>query len=68
MVVACCGEADIDVDVEVEVEVEVEVVTTCSSSAGTETRAEVLLRMVRLRMCHSMPEGREGKLRGRVER
>lgn len=35
---------------------------------GTETRAELVLRMVRERVCHSMPLAREGKEVGRVER
>ena len=35
---------------------------------GTLTRAESVLRIVRLRRCHSMPEAREGKVVGRVER
>ena len=38
------------------------------SRDGTETRAELVLRMVRERVCHSMPLAREGKEVGRVER
>ena len=37
-------------------------------SGGTLTRAESVLRRVRLRRCHSMAEAREGKVVGRVER
>src|SRR5271168_1047342 len=36
------------------------------SRDGTETRAELVLRMVRERVCHSMPLAREGKEVGRV--
>ena len=42
--------------------------SSCLSSAGTDTQAERVFRMVRVRMCHSMAEGREGKDVGRVER
>jgi hypothetical protein len=38
------------------------------SRDGTETRAELVLRMVRERVCHSIPLAREGKEVGRVER
>ena len=37
-------------------------------SGGTDTRAEVVSRMVRDRVCHSMPEAMDGNDRGRVER
>ena len=37
-------------------------------SGGTDTRADVVLRMVRERVCHSMPEASEGNEVGRVMR
>ena len=37
-------------------------------SGGTDTLAEVVLRIVRERVCHSMPEARDGKDVGRVMR
>ena len=40
----------------------------CVRSGGTETRAEVVLRMVRERVCQSMALGMEGKEVGRVSR
>lgn len=48
-------------------EVDEELISS-TSRGGTETRAEVVLRMVRERVCHSMPEARDGKEVGRVER
>ena len=35
--------------------------SSCLSNAGTETQADRVFRMVRLRMCHSIAEGRDGK-------
>ena len=39
--------------------------SSCLSNAGTETQADRVFRIVRLRMCHSIAEGRDGKDLGR---